>query len=281
MQNNYLKKGLAICLFLMLVGIIPTIDAKTSSPKINETIQKNPINKGVIFSDDFNDNSKDMTKWTEIYTGGEWYERNYQLEFKKYEISSDSREGIESIAIPVTIKKVPLILECIMDTFIDNYPDPFFQYIGRVLVRVVDADDPDNHYIEVYYRRDLDQIIVRDSSGTNMIIGGSDEFRFKVTITINKDGYSVDVGPYTSGLIPVAIFSEKFNVKLRLYQFLSGDYSNYWWIGGFDDVVLTGRRSDPRTVENNMPRGLGALQRLILKYLENRPFLRHLTGIFN
>jgi hypothetical protein len=281
MQNNYLRKGLAICLVLMLVGIIPTIGAKTSSPTINKTIQKNPINKGVIFSDDFNDNLKDMTKWTEIYTGGEWYERNYQLEFKKYESSSDAKEGIESIAIPVTIKKVPLIVECIMDTFIDNYPDPFFQYIGRVLVRVVDADDPDNHFIEVFYRRDLDQIIVKDSSGTNMIIGGSDEFRFKVTITINKEGYVVDVGPYTSGLIPAIIFFEKFNVKIRLYQFLSGDYSNYWWIGGFDDVVMTGKRSDPRTLESNIPRDIGALQRLILKFLENRPFLRHLTGIFN
>jgi hypothetical protein len=281
MRKKYLEKGLAVFLVLMLVGIIPTIGAKTSSPQINETIEKTPINKGEIFSDDFNDNIKDTSKWTEIFTGGEWHERNYQLEFKKHEKSSDTKEGIESISIPVTLKSVPLVVECIMDTFIDNYPDPFNQWIGRVQVRVVDADDPDNHYIDVHYRRDVDQIKVIDSSGTNMIIGGSDEFRFKVTITINKDGYSVDVGPYTSGLIPVAIFSEKFNVKLRLFQFLSGDYSNFWWIGGFDDVVMTGKRSDPRTVETNIPRNIGPLHRLILKLLEDRPLLKYLTGIFN
>ena len=285
MEKNLLRKGLAIAIVLMLVGIIPSIGAKTTTT-INETTQFQPINNDVIFSDDFNDNTKDLDKWTEIYTGGEWFEQNYQVEFRKYEVSSSNKEGIESSIIPVTIVDVPLKIECIMDTFIDNWPDPFFQWVGRTHIRVVDAEDPDNHSIDVYYRRNYDQIKVEDSSGTDMILASTDEFRSKVTITINKDGYSVEVGSYTSGFIPVPIFPEKFKVKLILYIFLSGDYSNYWWSGGFDDVIITGKKSDSRslnnyhTVENNIPRNIGLLQRLILKFLENKPFYKLLTGLF-
>ena len=158
MHKRVLKKGFAICIVLMLIGIIPSISAKTSSPTTNKTIPKSPLNNDVIFSDYFNDNSKDTEKWTEIFTAGEWYERNYQTEFKKYEVASKNTEGIESIGIPVTIKDVPLIAECIMDTYIDNWPDPYYQYIGQTHVRVVDAAAPKDRYIDVHYRRDYDII---------------------------------------------------------------------------------------------------------------------------
>jgi len=286
MQNNYLRKGLTISLILMLVGIIPSISAKISPSTFFETIKNHPLNNDVIFSDDFNDNSKDSEKWTEIFTGGEWFERNYQTEFRKYEVASSSTEGIESKGIPVTIKNVPLITECIMDTFIDNWPDQFYQWIGQPHIRVIDADDPDNHFIDVHYRRDYDIIKVLDSSGTDITLATINEFRSKVVITINKNGYSVDVGSYSSGFIPEPIFSEKFTVKLKLYIYLNGDYSNYWWIAGFDDVIITGKRSDPRNVnnyyivENNMPKNICLLEKLIMKIFENKPFLKKLIGLF-
>ena len=259
-----LSKTLVIGVFILFVGavIVPCI---SSDILINNY-------QGILFEDDFNDNTKDINKWTELYNDGDWWERNHQAEFRCYETIPTSYEGIESIGIPVTIKKVPLRIECIMDTFIDNYPNPYYQDVGKIYLRVVDADDPDNHYIVVFYQRYYDDIRVVDSSGTNIILGLTNEFRSKVTITINKDGYTVDVGPYTSGFIPETIFSEEFTVKLRLYIFLNGDYPNYWWIGGFDDVIITGKKSNPRNREI-------ILSSFLVRYLERLPLLERLLTL--
>ena len=45
----------------------------------------------ILFSDDFNDNLIDNTKWTEIFDDGDWNETNQRTEFLVYEGTGESR----------------------------------------------------------------------------------------------------------------------------------------------------------------------------------------------
>ena len=239
MKPRLYKKSIVFTILVVLIGAaaIPNISGN------NITNSKNivkPLSRGdVLFSDDFNDNTKDTTKWTESHSQGTWWERNGQTEFRLYESGGPNhRQGIISIGIPVTIDDDPIIVECIMDTFVDNYPDPWYQWIGQPRFLVVDSDDGTN-YIEVYYRRDVNQIYVLECGESQMSIGSTDEFRFKVTITIYIDKYMVEVGPYTSGWIEKTIFPSECTIQVRLLIKLAGDYPSFWWMAGFDDVVVS------------------------------------------
>jgi hypothetical protein len=132
-----------------------------------------------------------------------------------------------------------------MDTFVDNYPNQNAQYVGQSHIAVVDSSDPDNVFIDVYYRRDNNKIIVSDSSGTSITIGNSNEFEYKVIITLESERYKVEVGPYESEWISESIFSSEFNLNLRLYIRCAGDFSSYWWMAAFDDVYITEIENDP------------------------------------
>jgi hypothetical protein len=239
MKHKFYKKSIVFAILVVLIGAvaIPSISGNDLT-KSNNIVK--PLSRGdVLFSDDFNDNTKDMDKWTESDSQGTWWEKNQQTEFRLYESGGTNRkEGIMSVGIPVTLDDDPLIVECIMDTFIDNYPDTWYQYIGQPHIRVLDSID-DNNFIDVYYRRDVNQIYVLDSGGTQMSIGSSDEFRFKVTITIYPDEYMVEVGPYTSGTISKTIFPSESTIHVNPYIKLAGDYPSFWWIAGFDDVVVS------------------------------------------
>jgi hypothetical protein len=238
MKPGLYKNSIIFVILVVLIGavVIPSISGNKINK--NENIVK-PLSRGdVLFSDDFNDNTKDMTKWTEEFTAGTWWERNQQTEFRIYETQSWSYEGITSIGIPVTLDDDPVIVECIMDTFIDNYPDPWYQQVGRTHLRVVDGDD-ENNFIDVYYSRNYNQIYVRNGDGFQISIGTTDEFRYKVTITIYPDEYMVEVGPYTSGTISKTIFPSECTLKVKIFLAQAGDYSSFWWIAGFDDVVVS------------------------------------------
>ena len=242
MKISILKKVIVIGLMLALINIVPSISGTT----INKTNHHYPITEEVIFSDDFNDNTKDFTNWTELYDEGEWWERNQQTEFRVYEgLTSFNKEGIESIDIPISFDNNRYTIECVMDTFVDNYPNQNAQYVGQSHIGVVDSSDPDNTFIDVYYRRDNNKIIVSDSSGTLKTIGTSDEFRHDVIITLESERYNVEVGSYDSGWISESIFSSEFDLNLQLYIKLSGDFSSYWWMAAFDEVYITEIQNNP------------------------------------
>ena len=233
MNKGILKKILVLGLMLALINIVPSICGNT----INKTNNNNPIAKEVLFSDDFNDNSKDFGKWTELFNEGEWWERNGQTEFRLYEYDGHWRkQGIETIDIPVTMEYNQLTIEAIMDTYIDSHGA---NYVGQPHMRVVDSSDPDNAYIDVYFRRDNGKVIVADSSGALKTIGYSDEFRDFVTIKIESDGYQVDVGELSSDWISRTIFPSEFDLRFRIYIQLAGDYPDLWWMAGFDEVEIS------------------------------------------
>jgi hypothetical protein len=266
MKPKLYKKSIVFAILVILIGAvaIPSISGNNIN-KINNIVKSQPAPE-VLFYDDFNDNTKDMTKWTEEYTEGTWWEQNQQTEFHIYETTGTWHyQGITSKAIPVSIEE-PLVVECIMDTYIDSNGG----YVGQVHFRLVDAND-ENNWIRVYYRRDTNQIFVQDSVETLMDIGTNDEFRFKVTITIEADKYLVEVGPYTSGWISQSVFPTEFGLKMKLYIRQAGSTPGLWWIAGFDDVAVNGKkRSKTADYEINLPRFLNnfpILQKLLLQLL--------------
>jgi hypothetical protein len=239
MKPRFYKKSIVFAILVVLIGAVAVPSISGNNTTNSENIVK-PLSRGeVFFSDDFNDNSKDMTKWTEIYGDGTWWERNQQTELRLYESGGvNHRHGILSKGIPLVLDDDPVVVECIMDTLVDNYPDPWYQWIGTPSVMVVDADNKDN-YIQALYRRDINQIIVEQTGQLQKTIGSTDDFSFKVTITINIDKYMVEVGPYTSGWIAESIFPSECTIQVRLLIKLAGDYPSFWWIAGFDDVVVS------------------------------------------
>jgi hypothetical protein len=252
--NNLLKKGLVIGIIILFIGavVVPSISGNNITKP--ETIIKPQLTREVLFSDDFNDNSKDYAKWTTVFNDGTWWERNQQTEFRLYETGGESdKEGIISTDIPVTLDDDPLVLECIMATLIDNYPDPYYQYIGSIRFMVIDSNDGTN-YIQVVYYRVTNELQIFDCGGPEMTIGIIDDFRFKVTITIHIDRYMVEVGPYTSGWISKTIFSSECTMNVQLWLKLAGDFPYFWWIGGFDDVVVS-KENGGSTNKPNRPSG--------------------------
>lgn len=237
------KNKIFILIFVSFLCLILTNNAN-SEIFINSR-NKKIQNVRTIFYDDFNDNEKDFNKWSEIFSNGDWWERNGQAEFRLHEASpSWLSEGIETIGITVTTQNEPLIIECIIDTFVDNYPDPYSQWVGQTHLRIVDSENPNNSFIDLYYSRGNDEIILEDTMGTSISLGSTDEFRSKAIITIEKDRYQVELGPYVSGWIANAIFPTKFTVKIQIYIILAGDYPDYWWSAAFDDVGMQGRKTN-------------------------------------
>jgi len=236
MKISILKKIFVLGLMLTLINIVPSICGNARNKTNNYDI--NTITEEVIFSDDFNDNSKDYAKWTELFNEGEWWERNGQTEFRLYEYDGHWRyEGIETIDIPIEkMDLTQLTIEAIMDTHVDSHGA---NYVGQPHMKVVDSSDPDNAYIDVYFRRDNGKVIVADSSGASKTIGYSDEFRDFVTIKIESDRYQVDVGEHSSEWISRTIFPSEFDLRLRIYIRLAGDYPDLWWMAGFDNVVIS------------------------------------------
>ena len=266
MKPRLYKKGIVFAILVVLIGavVIPSISGNDLT-KSNNIIKSQPAPE-VLFYDDFNDNTKDMTKWTEEYSEGTWWEQNQQTEFRIYETDGSWHyQGITSKAIPVSIEE-PLVVECIMDTYINSNGG----FVGQVHFKLVDAND-ENNWIRVYYRRDVNEIFVQDSVETLMSIGTNDEFRFKVTVTIEEDKYKVEVGPYTTGWVSQSVFPTEFGLKMKLYIRQGGSTPGLWWIAGFDDVIVNGKkRSKNAYYEFDLPRFLNnfpLLQKLLMQLL--------------
>jgi hypothetical protein len=266
MKPKLYKKSIVFAILVVLIGAaaIPSISGNDLT-KSNNIVKPQPAPESLFF-DDFNDNTKDMTKWTEEFTDGSWWEDNQQAEFRIYEPGGGwDFEGITSIGIPVSLDE-PLVIECIMDTYINSNGG----FVGQPHFKVVDANNEDN-YIDVYYKRDINEIRVRDSDGPEIILGKNDEFRFEVTITIESDKYKVEVGPYTSGWQVNDFFPSEFSLKVKIYLAQAGDYPSIWWIAGFDDVAVNGKRRSKNAYNDiDIPRFLNnfpILQKLLMQLL--------------
>jgi hypothetical protein len=81
----------------------------------------------------------------------------------------------------------------------------------------------------------------------------------------------VEVGPYTTGWVAQSVFPSEFGLKMKLYIRQAGDYPSIYWIAGFDDVAVNGKkRSKTADYEINLPRFLNnfpILQKLLMQLL--------------
>jgi hypothetical protein len=259
MKNKLYKKALVFGIFIILIGtiIIPSISGNNITK--SETYIKPQTTGEVLFFDDFNDNKKDYTKWTEIFNDGSWYEIWRQTEFyvkapepdsfpegiisasinQKTDFNNDESrskthyQGIRSTGIPVIQNDDPLIVKFIMDTYIageSRFNGGHFYFMA--------SNDNQSNFISIKYLRESNQIIVNDSAGTTKVIGTSGDYRYRTTITIHLDKYRVEVGHFTSEWINQTIFPTEFTMKLKFWLKISGQSDENWFRAGFDGVVV-------------------------------------------
>jgi hypothetical protein len=259
MIDKLYKKGLVFGIFIILIGtiVIPSVSGNNITK--SETYIKPQPTGEVLFFDDFNDNKKDYTKWTEIFNDGSWYETRRQTEFYVRAPEPDSYpegiisasinqqtdfnfdesgtkihyQGIKSTCIPVIQNDDPLIIRCIMDTCIaceSRFNGGHFYYMV--------SNDNQSNFISLKYLRESNQIILNDSAGTTKIIGTSGDYRYKTTITLHSDRYRVEVGHFTSEWINQTIFPSEFTMRLKFWLKISGQSDDNWFRAGFDSVVV-------------------------------------------
>jgi len=110
MKKSLLRKSI-VCGIIVLfvgVGVVPSIsgnivEKKARMKEASEAYET--IYGDILFSDDFNDNKKNLSKWTEIYTSGTWEETNGRAEFQLVESGGAGArsEGIESTGIQAMV----------------------------------------------------------------------------------------------------------------------------------------------------------------------------------
>jgi len=227
-------------LILALVGLFvaESIVSVISSKKI-ENVSSSSFENVIVFNDNFNDNNKDDTKWTEIYNEGEWWERNQRAEFRLYE-GGNTREGIESSEFTVSLSTTQSVIFTVdMISDIDHYES--WQFVGGLCMEITDG----TNYIKATFGRHEDELKFRDSNDDTYTILKDfildHEGEWSNTIQVFSNKYMVEMDGKESGWIHDSIFSDNPTLTVRIYIELSGDYEDFWWIAGFDNVVVEGQ----------------------------------------
>lgn len=245
MKNNLLIKTLTIGVISLFVG------ASVVSGNFNDIVQnKNEVEirnrhssleQEILFSDDFDDNDKDLDIWTETWTNGIWEETNQRAEFQTNENDPSNLVGIESKPISASITTdTPLEVACQMISYISNYGG----YVGRIYLKIVDNND---NYIYLRYCRNPNTFEVADSTGTSKVLFYSDETTtpWDVELEIYCDRYKAIAKGYDSGWIENSVFLGCSEFKVQLYLWCNGDYPSFWWRAGFDNIIVRGQRFNP------------------------------------
>ncbi len=202
----------------------------------------------VLFFDDFNDNIKDYSKWTEIYTTGTWEETNQRTEFQLYESGGGERlEGIESSEFTTTLSpSAGITASCDMISNIGSTGQ-----VGYTQLKVTDG----TNWILLEYRIGKDDLEYLDSDGQYEILYGSQpDGTWNNEIQIFSDRYSATMNGYSSGWVYNSIFSTNPTLTVIISLQVGGDYPHLYHRSGFDNVlvVITGENQPP-TVEITSP----------------------------
>ena len=227
-KNNVFKKGIVIGLLILFVGasVVPSI----SGTNIGE-------NRGVLFEDDFNDNTKDLSKWSEIYNDGFWWEINERTEFYLSSTGNPISEGIESINVPVSISQdLITVVSVDMITNINSIVGD-----GQVYFKV----DAGANWVEAIYDRSNDQLKFKDSNdGDWTVIGNRGDGTWTNVVKIYSDRYRVQISGFTSGWVSDSLFSSSSQLKMILYAELdasSGDFIKL----GYDNAKIENENFAP------------------------------------
>ena len=232
------KKGMVLGIVLLFVGagVVPSITGNIEKTKSTENTY-NILNTNfddIIFFDDFDDNTKDMNKWTEVYTEGIWEETNGRAEFQANE-GHTKYEGIESSEFTVSLSSTQsIVITWDVITDIDHYED--WQWVGDPYLNISDG----TNWILTKYSRYHNDLMYRDSNDLEYITLEDNQLdgTWSNEIEIYSDRYSVRMDSYESGWVYDSLFSSNPTLTVKIYISNGGDYPDFWWRAGFDNVKV-------------------------------------------
>ena len=190
----------------------------------------------VVFYDDFNDNEKDLSKWTEF---GDvfWEEINQRTEFQVYEQKSG---GIESSFFNVYLSATDSVIitwDLISDIGCEST-------IGAAHVDIY--DDTGDNWIKMWYARGSNMLKYIDSKNHREYTIKSKQYddSWDNEIQIFKDKYHVRLNDGCSVTLndPGWVYSEIFpgdaTLKLKVYLDASGATPSAYMYTAFDNVKV-------------------------------------------
>ena len=269
MLKNNIKKGLVIgiIIFFLGVSILPSISANTIVKKndLNENPKGNEGTGNVIFSDDFTDNEKDYTKWTELCNDGTWEEINQRTELQCYESGDGSErcEGIQSSVLTVSLSPCKGIrLSCDFITTIGCT-----SLVGQPRIKIIDSSG--NNWIEITYERWYYRTKFRDSNDGEtwtILEDCKEDGSWNNIIQIFSNRYYIKMDSAESGAVYDTIFSTNPTLKVLIYIVIGGANSPLYLQSGFDNVKVEITKDKSRI--NNIP-----ILQFIQNFLGNQPNL--------
>jgi len=189
----------------------------------------------VIFHDDFDDNIKNTTLWTEVFADGEWEEKNQRVEFELVENDSYLEEGIESIPFNVTFSSEKgLQINWTIITDIGSTSS-----VGTVRLRVI--DNSGNNWIDAQYWRYHHLFRYKDSIDNKYytLKKNVPEGIWDNSLTIYGDRYRLTMGGIDTGWINKTIFPEYAQIKIQIFITNAGSTHGCIQRSAFDNVTVS------------------------------------------
>jgi len=231
--------GIFVCM-LLISATLPSVCGnilEQVTKKEESTLLNVAIFSDILFSDDFNDNKKNMSKWTEIYDSGTWEETNGRAEFQLVESGGAGArsEGIESSGIQAMVggdepweNKLTVTWKMFTDIGSTSLE-------GEVTLRVTDG----KNWIEMEYNRLLGVARYSDSNGNgDEFVGGDEPWENKLEIFVDK--YEVMMN-YHTATVHDSIFKDGVSsFKVQIYIELAGPSRTLYQHSAFDDIIVEG-----------------------------------------
>jgi PKD repeat protein len=252
MLNKKYRKNLILLIAVIMIGavLIPNITASLDIKK-DETISINEskfnenskiTNKnGVVFFDDFDDNIKDYTKWTEMYTDGVWDETNQRCEFELYEPGKGVKEGITSSGFSVPLNTItPLIVSWDLIADIDST-----NWAGGIELKITDGEN----WIKTLYSRWEKHTRFIDSNDPDwtMLDSSKPYGTWDNEIQIFSDRYIVRMDDYTSDFVYDSLFTSDDTLYVEIYLSSGGEQPQLYFRSGFDNIMVQFEDYEPPT----------------------------------
>ena len=228
-----LKKGLreagAIVIILLFVttSIMPAISAETHN------------DKSVLFFDDFNDNTKDYSKWSEYYTDGQWYEQNQRTEFYVSNTGWSEANFVGIISIPITIE-ISNSNSVKINWTTNTYLNGTTSY-GQLRFDVTDGEN----LIRLNYYRTDNLVEFKDSHRPEYgILGYKDDGQWTNQIEIFSDRYRILAcdNEFDTGWIYESLFSLSTSINVKMYLKLQAPGE---FLSSFDEIKVFEGNSEP------------------------------------
>ena len=240
MGDYIFRKSLIIGLMILFVGASVTPSISRNIAGLNEGMKESIIesrgNRDILFYDDFNDNIKDYSKWTEIYTEGTWEEINQRTEFKVNECpppNYERHEGIERSDFSVSLSSSqPVIVSSDMISNIGS--------IGWVGYLYLEITDGTNWIWARFHRFQLATHFMDSNDATYTYLSTyKPDSSWSNEIQVFSDRYIVKMAGDSSGEIYDTIFTPDSPLRVCIYIICAGEKPWLFQRSGFDNVKVT------------------------------------------